>query len=267
MVSCVVTPLQVPGWANGNAGDWWPPTNMQDYADFMAFLAARYKGRPNTYWEIWNEPNDQTFWKTSTGHNDPAGYTHMVLAAYSAIKAVDPAQTVLAGAIVFNDQPFLAGMYTAGVQGHFDALSIHPYDQGQDPTYTGGDPWFNFAAGVPQVHQTMVNLDGHSGLPTPRASMGASTRSPSTTRPCRPSASRRTTTRQRQPRRPRRRRYPQPERQPKRPCRLRRPPPSHSRWAARPFLVRPRHRRGERGRTERLLSRVSVAAAAFRMSV
>lgn len=61
----------------------------------------------------------------------------MLKAAYTAIKAVDPSASVIAGVLgavttvpgmSLAPQQFLAGMYAAGAQGFFDALSFHPYN-------------------------------------------------------------------------------------------------------------------------------------------
>lgn len=44
----------VPGWANGNAGQGVPPTNFTDFYDLVRITATRYKGK-NIIYEGWNE--------------------------------------------------------------------------------------------------------------------------------------------------------------------------------------------------------------------
>jgi hypothetical protein len=109
-----------------------PPASNAEYAQFVGTVAARYAGKISAY-EVWNEPNAATFWNPSP---DPAAYTAMLQAAYPAIKAADPNATVIGGVVGWvTDYPNLAispakyvqGMYDAGAQGYFDALSYHPY--------------------------------------------------------------------------------------------------------------------------------------------
>lgn len=106
--------------------------NPNTYATFAAAVAQRYASQISAY-EVWNEPNAVEFLAPS----DPGVYTAMLKAAYTAIKAVNPAATVIAGVLAavttvpgmsMSPQQFLAGMYAAGAQGFFDALSFHPYN-------------------------------------------------------------------------------------------------------------------------------------------
>ncbi|MCQ3976323.1 MAG: hypothetical protein DPW09_23080 [Anaerolineae bacterium] len=50
-----------PAWAGGGYPEVGPPTNLQDFADFAAAVATRYKGRVDAY-QIWNEPNLAREW-------------------------------------------------------------------------------------------------------------------------------------------------------------------------------------------------------------
>lgn len=118
--------------------DWRAaPANPRDFADFLMRLVSRYRGRIH-YWEIWNEPNLPQFWT----HPDPVTYTRLLQAAYGAIKASDPMAVVLAGALApiepgapgIETFSFVDAMYQAGARGYFDALSFHPYTNGQPPT-------------------------------------------------------------------------------------------------------------------------------------
>lgn len=106
--------------------------NPDSYAKFAATVAQRYGGQISAY-EVWNEPNAVTFFAP----NDPAAYTAVLKAAYTAIKAVQPSATVVAGVLgavtsvpglSMAPQQFLAQMYAAGAQGYFDAVSFHPYN-------------------------------------------------------------------------------------------------------------------------------------------
>jgi len=111
-----------------------PPANAGDFADFLAAIASRYRGRIQAY-QIWNEPNLAREWGGK--HPDPAGYARMLKMAYSAIKAIDPnAIVVTAGMaptgtdneIAMPDVKFYDLMYRAmgGVSdGYFDMLGVH----------------------------------------------------------------------------------------------------------------------------------------------
>jgi polysaccharide biosynthesis protein PslG len=126
----------------GCAGAWWergvdsyPPRNASDYADVAAFVAGRY-GSTLAALEVWNEPNlsEGTFWKAP---NKPAAYAALLRAAYPAVKAADPDVAVLAGALAFADRPFLEALYAEGIQGSYDGISLHPYNEWRHP----GDRW------------------------------------------------------------------------------------------------------------------------------
>ena len=74
----------------GLRGAWWDrdvqryaPVNARDYADALAFLDAPIR-RPCGRWEIWNEPNSNTYFKSDDA---PADYARIVRAAYPAAKA------------------------------------------------------------------------------------------------------------------------------------------------------------------------------------
>lgn len=105
--------------------------NPAAYATFAGTVAARYGSQISTY-EIWNEPNGVVFYAPISA----ASYTELLQGAYTAIKAVQPTATVLAGAlgatktfsgITLSPTEFLKQMYAAGAAGYFDALSYHPY--------------------------------------------------------------------------------------------------------------------------------------------
>jgi hypothetical protein len=169
-MTSAITVIETPGWANGNAGQFAPPTNPADYANFIGMLARHNAARPGMVWEIWNEPNDANFW--TTGPN-PAQYAALLKAAYAAIKANDPDATVLGGSIVFNDTPFLEGMYANGAGGSFDGLAIHPYCGGSAPS-DQTRPWFTFAGSVPQFTKVLT-AHGQAAKPIWITEMGWST--------------------------------------------------------------------------------------------
>lgn len=118
-----------PAWASGSAART-TPRDPADYARFLGFVADRYRGRIQAY-EIWNEQNLARFWTSPSA----SAYTQLLRAAYPAVKAADPAATVVFGGLSTSDYGYVEAAYAAGAKGYFDAMAVHPY------TYCGtGSP-------------------------------------------------------------------------------------------------------------------------------
>ncbi len=126
-----------PSWTRAlpdeDAGSLAPPDDFNDFGDFAAAVAERYKGRV-TYFQLWNEPNGNDEW--GLGNVDPEAYTQLLCIGYRAIKAVNPDAVVLAGALTptiamngrnMNDLIFLQRMYNAGAADCFDVMSAQGY--------------------------------------------------------------------------------------------------------------------------------------------
>lgn len=105
--------------------------NPEAYASFASATAERYAGKISAY-EVWNEPNGALFYAPV----NPEGYTEVLKAAYTAIKAADPDALVVGGVlgavrtvpgVTLDPVVFLDRMYQAGAGGYFDAISYHPY--------------------------------------------------------------------------------------------------------------------------------------------
>mgnify|MGYP001293452045 CR=1 FL=1 len=175
-IQIVATVLDTPCWASSapdkecstatgrDRASSFPPADAQDFAAFIADFVRFARGRIQT-WEVWNEPNVSHFWS----HPDPAAYTRLLQAAYPAIKAVDPTALVLAGALATVDasEPeygtlrYLRGMYAAGAAPFFDALSYHPYTNGNAPDwFDARRPMHSFAQSVPMIRQVMTQEFG-----------------------------------------------------------------------------------------------------------
>ncbi len=106
-----------PPWAaGGSTSTQTPPTDDSTFATFVNHLATVFHGRVDA-WEIWNEESSTGWWTGSI-----AQYADLVKAAYPAIKAADPAATVLLGA---NSPEWLSALYSDGIKGYFDGDSIH----------------------------------------------------------------------------------------------------------------------------------------------
>jgi hypothetical protein len=111
---------RTPGWASGGGPSIAPPDDPARFGAFMGEIARRIPAVDA--WELWNEPDGPEFF---LGGPQPGAYAAMVKAAYPAIKAVQPADTVVLGGMVGNDMDFLEQLYGRGLQGSFDAVGVH----------------------------------------------------------------------------------------------------------------------------------------------
>jgi hypothetical protein len=146
-----------PAWAHAgyaDLGDFGPPANFDDFADFVETLAERYKGRI-THWQIWNEPNIFPEWGNQRAN--PEDYARLLCLAHERLKRVDPNNVVIAAALAptvgqdgggypgggLDDLIFFQRMYQAGAGKCFDVAAAQgyglfsgPYDQRTNPLQT-----------------------------------------------------------------------------------------------------------------------------------
>ncbi len=136
-----------------------PPADFQDYGDFMAALAERYKGRVS-HFQIWNEPNLAHEWGTAP---DPKGYVDLLRVGYESLKAVDPDIQVLSAplAITLERSPralveleYLDQMYQHGAFDYFDIMSANAYGLEFPPTADPDPEVLNFRR-VELLHEVM----------------------------------------------------------------------------------------------------------------
>jgi polysaccharide biosynthesis protein PslG len=132
-----------PSWTRAltdTIGTYAPPDNFDDFGDFVAAVAGRYRDTI-TYYQIWNEPNGNDEWGFQDV--DPEAYTRLLCLAYERIHEVDPDAVVLAGALTptvaldgrnLNDLIFLERMYAAGAGSCFDVMSAQGYGLWSGPT-------------------------------------------------------------------------------------------------------------------------------------
>jgi hypothetical protein len=115
--------------------------------------------------EIWNEPNNEVFWQPDP---NPAAYTADFVAAYRAIKAVDPSASVISTGLAplatqggnYNPIDFLKAMYADGARGNFDALGYHAYSYPALPdNYEPWSGWSQMAQASPSVRSVMTSHD------------------------------------------------------------------------------------------------------------
>jgi polysaccharide biosynthesis protein PslG len=110
-----------------------PPADYQDFVNYAATLATRYKGKIR-YFQVWNEPNIYPEW----GDQDinPEHYTDLLCRTYKVLKAIDPENVVISGTLAqtlalstrdLSDVIFLQRMYDAGASKCFDILGAQGY--------------------------------------------------------------------------------------------------------------------------------------------
>ena len=147
-IQLILTVAETPCWASSApdtlkqdcVGAYWDrmvtkyaPTDPADFAAVTSWLATRYGSRIAAM-ELWNEPNyDSGTYYTFQAPDKPLAYTQLVKTAYPAIKAAAPSLPVLAGALSFSDDVFLNALYADGIQGSYDGLSYHPYNEWRAP--------------------------------------------------------------------------------------------------------------------------------------
>lgn len=108
--------------ASSSPVSFYPPDNGKYYW-FVRALVARYKAQIH-YWEVWNEPNSDTFWKPKP---DAHQYADLLKTAYRAVKEADPSAKVVTGGTSGNAVPFLEDLVRFGAGDSFDILGLHPY--------------------------------------------------------------------------------------------------------------------------------------------
>jgi polysaccharide biosynthesis protein PslG len=155
-VKILLTASSAPDWARNTTTESGPPTDFNDYANFVGALANHYKGRVQAY-EVWNEPNIRREW--SGRPLSAASYVEMLRLAYAAIKRADSAALVVSaglsptgyndGVNAISDRTYLRQAYAAGLAQYSDAIGAHPNGWANPPDSTCCNPspgvsgWFN----------------------------------------------------------------------------------------------------------------------------
>ena len=156
-----------PAWASALGGSdsatTDEPASAAAFASFCQQVAERYGSGGPTSYEIWNEENNVDFW---TPAPNPALYTQVLQDSYTAIKAVEPHQTVITGGLApettdsegdIAPVTFLQDIYADGAQGYFDAVGYHPYSYDALPdTYESWSGWSQMSATTPSIRSVMT---------------------------------------------------------------------------------------------------------------
>jgi len=160
------------GCEPGGVATRYSPVDAADYGQAAAYLAERWGDRIIGI-EVWNEPDVPMFLRDGGNEGteeEPAAISTraraeaaMTRAAYEAVKTVSPETQIVTGAVEGSDADFVAALYKAGIAGHYDALSIHPYNGYRAPRVTRNadaghpDPQFVMSTGIPRVRDVMTD--------------------------------------------------------------------------------------------------------------
>lgn len=110
-----------PRWNKLDKGGTLPVNNIEGWGRYCYELVKHCKGRIR-YYEVWNEPPN------GTGKDQTAAdYARIVMAAYDNAKKADPDCLVgiAAKSVAIN---YLDQALAAGAKGHFDYVTLHPYE-------------------------------------------------------------------------------------------------------------------------------------------
>jgi Cellulase (glycosyl hydrolase family 5) len=140
-----------PGWVHPSlAGQvehyWYAPVRsaaeLAEWEEFVGDLVTRYGTRVALY-EVWNEPNLPTFWRTGPS---PTAYAQLIRTAYLAAKRSNPEACLAWGQVSRADLGFLSAYYRAAQalygdearrnRWYFDVLGVHPYADDYPPGHS-----------------------------------------------------------------------------------------------------------------------------------
>lgn len=107
---------------------WATPAfqHLDAWLEYVRRVVERYRDRIR-YWEVWNEPNLEGFWKATPSGAD---YATLLRETYKTIKAIDPELVVLYGGLAGVPIDYFEASLDAGAGEFFDVVNIHPYRGG-----------------------------------------------------------------------------------------------------------------------------------------
>lgn len=110
---------------------WYRPSHkhIDAWVDYVRRIVTRY-GKKLRYWEVYNEPNLEHFWRTTPSGTE---YAEFLKRTYETIKAIDPEIKVLYGGTSRIPLKFIEESYKAGAGKYFDIMCIHPYRWSDQP--------------------------------------------------------------------------------------------------------------------------------------
>ena len=128
--------LIILNYANDLYDEGMAPTSdeaIKAFGEYCFTMARRLKGKVH-YFEVWNEPNADGFWKPKA---DPAAYAKLLKTAYKKIKQGNPDALVLGISLAGLDRDFLRTAVENEAYDYMDAMSLHPYCHPRTPEQAG----------------------------------------------------------------------------------------------------------------------------------
>jgi len=123
-----------PGWANGGQGGTVPPTDPNDWKDFVRAVVNRYKDSIRHY-GMWNEPDLDQFFSGTTSQ-----YINIILVpGAEAIREADPTALRCAPDLA-GDSDFLEDVLNAA-KDYVDVVTVHKYDEQVSEIMKKFDGW------------------------------------------------------------------------------------------------------------------------------
>jgi len=123
-----IEPLLVLSFANSAYDGGQTPHTPAGRAAFAAYGVelARRHARQVPAVEVWNEING-TFCSGPCRQDQAGTYAALLADTYAALKAENPALTVVGGAAVKVPLPWFEALLARGAARHWDAVAVHPY--------------------------------------------------------------------------------------------------------------------------------------------
>ncbi len=146
-----------PEWAARDTKEFWkqPPRNAQLYGDFMYTIAARYRGRIQS-WEIWNEPDNIDYW---TGTADE--FASLVELAARRIRDADPKAVLILGGMAYGPGDFFQHLMAKyQIDEYVDVIAMHAYPE----SWTNERAEAVFQQWVPRMVEMIRNDNSGDGF-------------------------------------------------------------------------------------------------------